>query len=62
MLVLGRHSGQSIRIGEDVVVHIVRVDGGQVRVGVEAPRAIPVVRTEIDHGNPRDKTAPPRAA
>ncbi len=46
-LVLTRRVGQSIRIDNDIVVTIVSVDRGKVRVGVEAPRDIRVVRTEL---------------
>ena len=47
MLVLSRRQGESIVIGGDVVVTIVEVRGGQVRVGIDAPRSIEVHREEI---------------
>lgn len=47
MLVLTRRPGESIVIGNDIVVTIVEIKGGQVRVGVKAPREIQVHREEI---------------
>lgn len=47
MLVLNRRTGESVMIGEDIVVTILGVRGNQVRVGVEAPKEIAVDREEI---------------
>lgn len=47
MLVLTRTQGQSIVIGDSIEVFIVEVRGDQVRLGIQAPRAIPVVRREV---------------
>lgn len=47
MLILTRLPGQTIRIANDVEVTILGVNGMQVRVGVKAPRQIPVHREEI---------------
>ena len=47
MLVLTRNEGESIMIGDDVEVMIVMSEGGQVRVGINAPRSVPIVRSEI---------------
>jgi carbon storage regulator len=47
MLVLSRKVNQSIMIGDDVRIVIVAVDRDQVKVGIEAPRALPVHRSEI---------------
>jgi len=46
MLVLGRRQGESIRIGDDITITIVR-SGDQVRIGIDAPREINIVRTEV---------------
>lgn len=46
MLVLSRKRSEAIHIGQDVTVTVVAIQGGQVRLGVEAPRAIPVHRCE----------------
>ena len=47
MLVLTRKSQETIRIGDNVVITIVRVKGNTVRVGIEAPRNVRVVRGEL---------------
>ncbi|MGH9067809.1 MAG: carbon storage regulator CsrA [Acidimicrobiales bacterium] len=47
MLVLTRRAGQRIRLGDDVVVTVVSVEGHQVRIGIEAPRSLPIRREEI---------------
>ena len=47
MLVLSRHRDESIMIGDDVVVTIVDIRGDKVRLGIEAPQAIPVHRQEV---------------
>ena len=47
MLVLSRKSGEAILVGNDVRVVVVDVSGGVVRLGIEAPRELNVVREEI---------------
>ncbi|KMQ52489.1 Carbon storage regulator [Chitinispirillum alkaliphilum] len=47
MLVLTRKLGESIRIGDDIVVKIVDMDGRNVKLGIEAPKKIAVNREEI---------------
>jgi len=47
MLVLTRKTSESIMIGDDVEVTILSVAGDKVRVGIQAPRDIPVFRTEV---------------
>ena len=47
MLILTRREGESLRIGEDVTVTILRVKGSQVRIGVNAPKDVAVQREEI---------------
>ncbi len=47
MLILTRHVGEGIMIGDDVVVRILQVNGNQVRIGIEAPKEIPVHREEV---------------
>ncbi len=46
-LVLSRKVGEKILIGDNISVTIVRVSQGTVRVGVEAPQELPIVREEI---------------
>lgn len=49
MLVLSRKVGERIRIGDSVTITVVRITGGGVRLGIEAPQALPVVREELLH-------------
>jgi len=53
MLVLSRKQGESIRIGKDVVLTVVRAIG-TVRLGIEAPKEQRVLRTEIENENRQD--------
>lgn len=47
MLVLTRRINQAIRVGEDVTVTILDINGTQVRIGISAPRDVAVHREEI---------------
>lgn len=47
MLVLARKVGQSIVINDNVEILVIEVRGDQVRLGIEAPRSIPVHRKEL---------------
>lgn len=47
MLVLSRRVGESVVIGNDVVVTVLEVRGDIIRIGVEAPREVPVHRSEV---------------
>jgi len=47
MLVLTRKSNQSIMIGDDIEVSVLSIMGEKVRIGIQAPRDIPVFRREV---------------
>jgi len=47
MLVLTRKSNQSVMIGDDIEVSVLAIIGEKVRIGIQAPRHIPVFREEI---------------
>jgi carbon storage regulator len=47
MLVLTRKLGESIRIGDDIVIKVVDLDNRQVKIGIEAPRSVAVNREEV---------------
>jgi carbon storage regulator len=47
MLILTRRVGETVVIGEDIVVTVLGVKGNQVRIGVKAPRDVAVHREEI---------------
>ena len=46
MLVLTRKQGEEIRIGDDIVLKVTAVQGGRVRIGIQAPREHRIVRPE----------------
>jgi carbon storage regulator len=47
MLVLSRKLNETIRIGNDIVITVCRVNGDSVKIGIEAPREIAVDREEV---------------
>ena len=47
MLIITRRPGEKIMLGDDVVVHVMEIVGNSVRVGIQAPRSVPVYREEI---------------
>lgn len=47
MLVLTRKSNQSIMIGDNIEISVLAVTGEKVRIGIEAPRSVPVFRREV---------------
>jgi len=48
MLVLSRKESQRIRLGDSIVVTIVKISGDKVRVGIEAPSDVLVLRDELE--------------
>ena len=61
MLVLARDIGESIRIGDDIIIQVVTSSSGKLRLGITAPKDVPIHREEVyaaikngkdsDHGN-----------
>lgn len=47
MLVLSRKAGERILIGDDVAITVVRIGPNSVRIGIEAPRTMNIVREEL---------------
>lgn len=47
MLILTRREGESVQIGYDIEVTVLAVRGGQVRVGIDAPQDIAILRGEL---------------
>jgi carbon storage regulator len=47
MLVLSRKLGEKIYIGENVIITVVDIDRGKIRLGIEAPRDVPIYRQEL---------------
>ena len=56
MLILTRKKNETIHIGEDILITIVRVSGSSVRIGVSAPRELPVLRIELQKDELGDDT------
>ena len=64
MLVLSRKLGEKIVIGENICITVVDIDRGKIRLGIEAPRDVPIYRQELlplNHPRP-DAPAPTAAA
>jgi len=47
MLILSRRPGESLTIGDTITVTVVSINGNQIRLGIEAPREVRVLRDEI---------------
>jgi carbon storage regulator len=47
MLILSRRPGESLTIGDNIVVTVVSINGNQIRLGIEAPREVRILRDEI---------------
>ena len=55
MLVLTRKSNESIMIGDEIKISILAISGEKARIGIEAPRAVPVFRKEVYDGLAKEK-------
>lgn len=55
MLILTRHVGETVRIGDDIMVVVLGSKGHQVRLGIEAPKSVSVHRQEIYDQIQRDR-------
>ena len=60
MLVLSRHRDESIIIGDNIVITVVDVRGDKVRLGIDAPKDIPVHRQEVHEAIQRERRAAER--
>lgn len=52
MLVLSRKAGERILIGDDVAISIVRIGPNTVKIGIEAPKSVSIVREELCETEP----------
>jgi carbon storage regulator len=55
VLILTRRAGEALRIGDDIEVMVMAVNGSQVRIGINAPRDVAVDREEIAERKRRDR-------
>lgn len=60
MLVLSRKESERIRLGDSIIITVVRVSGDKVRLGIEAPPDVLVLRDELKQ-HPPQTAAPPAA-
>ena len=64
MLILQRKAGESLVIGDDITVRVISVDGTRVRLAIDAPGNIPILRSELivataaNRDSAREETAP----
>jgi carbon storage regulator len=52
MLVLSRRESERIRLGDSIVVTVVRLSGDRVRLGIEAPADVRILRCELESEKP----------
>lgn len=57
MLVIRRHPGEAILIGEDVEILVIDCGCGRVKLGIRAPKHVPVMRSEVRHTREQNLTA-----
>ena len=55
MLVLSRKPNQSIRIGDNISLHVIRIKGNVIQLGIEAPQDVRIVRSELLANQPEGK-------
>lgn len=61
MLVLSRKLGEVIKVGDDITIKIVEIRGDKVKIGIEAPRNLPVHREEVYREIQAEKASTNRA-
>ena len=65
MLILTRRAGETLRTGSDITVTVLGVKGSQIRIGIDAPKSVPVHRGELyericrEQRNPRESRMRP---
>lgn len=58
MLVLKRKAGENILIGDNIEIKVVEIDDGKVKIGIEAPKEITILRKEVlDEAKAENKAA-----
>ncbi len=57
MLVLSRKPGEQLRIGDEITITVVRIGPNSVRIGIDAPESMKVLRVELEESDERDDEA-----
>jgi carbon storage regulator len=47
VLIVTRRAGEKVMLGDDVVIEVIEVSGSSVRIGIDAPKSVPVYREEL---------------
>lgn len=47
MLILQRKEGEALFLGDDIEITVLSVDGGKVRLAIQAPKSVPILRSEL---------------
>ncbi len=58
MLVITRRLGESIRVGDDIVIHVMQADAPRARIGVDAPKEMTILRAELTQHGEQDIDQP----
>ena len=56
MLILNRKQGQAIKINGEILIVVNAIKGNQVRIGIEAPQSVRIIRSEIEGKEVRDES------
>jgi carbon storage regulator len=59
MLVLSRKLGEKIQISENITITVLEIDRGKIRLGIDAPRSVSVLRQELANRAPRPDVSSP---
>jgi carbon storage regulator len=59
MLVLSRKLGEKIQISENITITVLEIDRGKIRLGIDAPRSVSVLRQELANRAPMPETHSP---
>ncbi len=49
MLVISRKAGESVKLSDNIEIHVISIEGGRVRIGVQAPKSVRIVRSELEN-------------
>lgn len=57
MLILQRKAGESLLIGEEIEISVLSVEAGRVRLAIEAPKSVPILRSELKNAAATNREA-----